>query len=91
VDRNPQARVQGVRATAASPNAYLFQSLAVLAADMGRTEEARKWFHKGTNTLMVRIRHRRYGAVLAIAHLMMICVAVTPRGLVTRYCLITGG
>ena len=45
---------QGVKATAASPNAYLFQSLAVLAADMGRVEEARKWFHKGTSTPMAR-------------------------------------
>jgi hypothetical protein len=44
---------QGVRATAASPNPYLFQSLAVLAADMGRIDEARKWFHKGSSTLMV--------------------------------------
>ena len=47
---------QGVRATAACPNPYLFQSLAVLAADMGRTEEARKWFHKGSSTLMVSVQ-----------------------------------
>ena len=49
----PVTVAQGVRATAASPNPYLLQSLAVLAADMGRTDEARKWFHKGSSTLMV--------------------------------------
>lgn len=45
--------MQGVKATAENPNPYLYQSLAVLAAEMGLVEESRKWFMKGTRTLVV--------------------------------------
>lgn len=43
-----------MKATSERPNPYLYQSLAVLAAEMGLVEESRKWFSKGTHTLVVR-------------------------------------
>lgn len=46
--------LQGVKVTVERPNPYLYQSLAVLAAEMGLLEESRKWFMKGTRTLVVR-------------------------------------
>lgn len=46
--------MKGVQKTQAQPNPYLYQSLAVLAAGLGRTDEARKWFDAGTRTPMVR-------------------------------------
>ncbi len=45
---------QGIKATTRRPNPDLYQSRAVLAAEMGVTEEARKWFQRGTDTVMVR-------------------------------------
>ena len=47
-------RLQGIRRTQNNPNPYLFQSVAQLAADMGLTDEARKWFQRGTSTFLVR-------------------------------------
>lgn len=44
--------LQGVK-KAKVPNPYLYQSLAILAADLGCTEESRKWFMAGINTLKV--------------------------------------
>lgn len=44
----------GVQKTRTKPNPYLYQSLAVLAADLQRPDEARKWFQAGTGTPMVR-------------------------------------
>ncbi len=46
--------LQGIQALRRSPNPYLYQSLAVLAAEMDCVEEARKWFREGTRTLTVR-------------------------------------
>jgi hypothetical protein len=34
-----------------SQNAYLFNALAVMAAELGRVQEARQWFDEGTATL----------------------------------------
>lgn len=45
--------LKGIQALRRSPNAYLYQSLAVLAAEMDCVEEARKWFREGTRTIMV--------------------------------------
>lgn len=42
-----------MKATVEKPNPYLYQSLAVLAAEMGLIAESRKWFMKGTQTLVV--------------------------------------
>ena len=39
-----------------APNPYLYQSLAVLAAEMDCVEEARKWFREGTRTVTVSWR-----------------------------------
>jgi tetratricopeptide (TPR) repeat protein len=36
---------------ATDPNEYLYQSLGLLAQEMGRIEEARKWFRRGTENL----------------------------------------
>ena len=46
--------MQGVKATRDKPNAYLYQALALMATELGYTEEARQWFTEGTKTLMVR-------------------------------------
>lgn len=45
--------LQGVKKTRNRPNPYLYQSLAVLAGEMGYVEEARKWFREGTSCLPV--------------------------------------
>ncbi len=46
--------LQGIQSLRRNPNPYLYQSLAVLAAEMDCVEEARKWFREGTRTLTVR-------------------------------------
>lgn len=43
----------GVQKTRTKPNPYLYQSLAVLAAELKRPDEARTWFKAGTSTPMV--------------------------------------
>jgi tetratricopeptide (TPR) repeat protein len=43
---------KGINATKDIPNPYLYQSLAVLAADLDRPEEARRWFNAGTKTVL---------------------------------------
>lgn len=45
--------LQGIQSLRRTPNSYLYQSLAVLAAEMDCVEEARKWFREGTRTLTV--------------------------------------
>lgn len=45
--------LQGIQNLRRNPNPYLYQSLAVLAAEMDCLEEARKWFREGTRTLTV--------------------------------------
>jgi tetratricopeptide (TPR) repeat protein len=54
--------LKGIQALRASPNAYLYQSLAVLAAEMDCVEEARKWFREGTRTVMGRASHALWQA-----------------------------
>ncbi|KAK9862024.1 hypothetical protein WJX84_008292 [Apatococcus fuscideae] len=43
--------LQGIRNTRHRPNAHLYQSLAMLAADMNCPAAARKWFEEGTRLL----------------------------------------
>ena len=43
--------LQGIRATQERPNPFLYQSIAMLAGEMGYIEEARQWFREGTSTL----------------------------------------
>ena len=43
--------LQGIRATQEFPNPFLYQSIAMLAGDMGYIEEARQWYREGTSTL----------------------------------------
>ena len=47
------------------PNSYLYQSLAVLAADVGAVEEARRWLIQGTSTLQVGSLRARHDCVQA--------------------------
>lgn len=54
---------QGIRRTQKNPNPYLFQSVAQLASDMGLTEEARKWFQRGTRSFEV-CQYRSNAALL---------------------------
>lgn len=53
---------RGIQATRRSPNPFLYQSLAVLAADMDCHEEARKWFRQGTRTLSGSASHALWQA-----------------------------
>lgn len=46
--------VQKCRKTPQKSNPYLYNSLACLAAELGKTEEARAWFEEGTRTHEVR-------------------------------------
>ena len=49
--------LQGISKTKKrKPNPYLYQSVAVLAAEMGLTESARDWFQRGTSTFSVGSR-----------------------------------
>ncbi|KAG1665983.1 hypothetical protein FOA52_010081 [Chlamydomonas sp. UWO 241] len=43
--------IQKCRRRSQSQNAYLYNALAVMAAQVGRVEEARAWFEEGTRTL----------------------------------------
>lgn len=54
--------MRGVQNTRRNPNPYLYQSLAVLAAELGRTEEARTWFDAGTRTPMGSSSHALWQA-----------------------------
>lgn len=81
--------VRGIRETRRRPNPYLYQSLAVLAAEMGVTEEARKWFRLGTDTLMGSSSHalwqawalmeKRQGDASVVRSLFRRGLAVSPR------------
>lgn len=51
-------RRQGIRKTKQNPNPYLYQSVGLLAAEMGLPEEARKWFLRGTRSLQAPRRPR---------------------------------
>ena len=53
---------RGIEATVANPNPYLYQSLAVLAADLDRPDEARKWFRAGTKTVRGAASHALWQA-----------------------------
>ncbi|GAB4821788.1 hypothetical protein N2152v2_008834 [Parachlorella kessleri] len=81
--------IKGIQATRRRPNPYLYQSLAVLAAEMGVTEEARKWFQLGTDTVMGAASHAlwqawalmeaRQGDKQAVRPLLQRGLAVSPR------------
>ena len=49
--------LKGIRKTANRPNPFLFQSVAVLAGEMGLTKESRKWFEEATRTFTGAGRH----------------------------------
>lgn len=53
---------RGIEATTAAPNPYLYQSLAVLAAELDRPEEARRWFRAGTKTVSGSASHALWQA-----------------------------
>lgn len=53
---------KGLQATRAEPNPYLYQSLAVLAAELERPDEARRWFRAGTRTLKGSASHALWQA-----------------------------
>lgn len=46
--------IQRCRRTPQKSNPYLYNSLACLAAELGKTEEARAWFEEGTRSQEVR-------------------------------------
>lgn len=54
--------LQGIQNLRRNPNPYLYQSLAVLAAEMDCLEEARKWFREGTRTLTGKASHALWQA-----------------------------
>jgi tetratricopeptide (TPR) repeat protein len=62
VTRARDVWARGIEATVANPNPYLYQSLAVLAADLDRPEEARKWFRAGTKTVRGAASHALWQA-----------------------------
>lgn len=45
--------MQGVKKATGVPNPHLYNSLAVLAGEMGFVEEARAWFKQGTSSVRV--------------------------------------
>lgn len=54
--------LKGIQSLRKNPNPYLYQSLAVLAAEMDCVEESRKWFREGTRTVMGRASHALWQA-----------------------------
>ena len=53
---------QGIRATRDHPNPYLYQSIAMLAGEMGYVHEARQWFREGTSALHGKKSHALWHA-----------------------------
>lgn len=51
------ACAQGIMATRGRPNPHLYQSMALLAGEMGYVAEARRWFREGTRALQGRCSH----------------------------------
>ena len=51
------AHAQGIAATRGRPNPHLYQSIAVLAGEVGLVDEARQWFREGTRALTGRQSH----------------------------------
>lgn len=49
--------LKGIRKTSDRPNPFLYQSVAVLAGEMGLTSESRKWFEEATRTFTGSGRH----------------------------------
>lgn len=43
--------IKGIQAIGSNANPYLYQSLAVLASELEKPDEARKWFRAGTKTV----------------------------------------
>ncbi|BDA50860.1 PsbB mRNA maturation factor Mbb1, chloroplastic [Coccomyxa sp. Obi] len=54
--------LKGIRATEGTPNPHLYQSIAVLAGEMGYVEEARRWFREGTRTIKGKQSHALWHA-----------------------------
>ena len=45
--------MQGIRATVAAPNPFIYLELAIMATELKYTEEARDWFMEGTKAIRV--------------------------------------
>lgn len=54
--------IRGIDATRPEGSPYLFQSLAVLAAELGKADEARRWFRDGTKSTKGRASHALWHA-----------------------------
>ncbi|KAK9907358.1 hypothetical protein WJX75_002146 [Coccomyxa subellipsoidea] len=54
--------LKGIRATEGVPNPHLYQSIAVLAGEMGYLEEARRWFREGTRSIKGKQSHALWHA-----------------------------
>ena len=54
--------LQGIRATSEFPNPHLYQSIAMLAGEMGYVAEARQWFREGTSALRGKRSHALWHA-----------------------------
>ncbi|CAK0784724.1 hypothetical protein CVIRNUC_007928 [Coccomyxa viridis] len=54
--------MKGIRATREYPNPHLYQSIAILAGEMGYVAEARQWFREGTSALRGKKSHALWHA-----------------------------
>lgn len=54
--------IRGIDATRPDGSPYLFQSLAVLAAELNKPDEARRWFRDGTNSTKGNASHALWHA-----------------------------
>ena len=57
--------LQGVKKCQGPPNPHLYQSLGVLAGEMGFVDEARAWFRRGTESIRVRYSTLEHGSIAA--------------------------
>ena len=66
--------LQGIRATREYPNPHLYQSIAILAGEMGYVAEARQWFREGTSALRGKKSHALWHA-WAVMEAEKVCIA----------------
>jgi hypothetical protein len=53
---------QGIKATQNNPNQHLYQSIAMLAGEMGYLEESRNWFREATRQVRGKSSHALWHA-----------------------------
>ena len=70
--------MQGIKATRSKPNPYLYQALALMATELGYTEEAREWFMEGTKTLLVCLFSPVLNHLTSSLTLCFACMMVLP-------------